>query len=177
MIAQRILMCLLFLVMRNGLAQEKTDRHYPTKHFDYVSVQNQIDELAKDKQVSAYDLAKAQAWLNSSKYEMWRNDAHWWSKEAFEEAQRIIVAIKNKDVAALVKTNSLKVKRLVAQDFWAEAEVLRQAKQVCAQILVARAQVELVHAAYEVETTSWQDASPQLNLVKDLLLRAKDCKD
>ncbi len=156
-------------------AQEKTDRQYPTKDFDYASVQAQIDELSKASKPDVYQLAKAQAWLNSSKYEVWRSDAGWWPREAFEEAARIITAVKDKDQASLAKTSQLKINQLIANDLWQEADKMRKISKSCAKSLVARAEVELVHAAYEAQETSWKDPSPQLAVVKSLLNRARNC--
>jgi hypothetical protein len=157
-------------------AQEKTDRQYPTKDFDYAHVQEQIDALSKDSKSDIYQLAKAQAWLNSSKYEMWRNDAGWWPREAFEEASRIVTAIKNKDQTGLSKASQLKITQLIADDLWQEASMAKKIPKSCAKQLVARAEVELVHAAYEAQETTWKDPTPQLALAKSLLSRAKDCQ-
>lgn len=156
-------------------AQEKTDRSYPTKRFDYVSVQSQIDELVAEGKVNPYHLAKAQAWLNSSKYEMWRNDFGWWPEEAYKEAARTVDAIKNKDTASLDKAAQLKVEKLVAEDLWAEVTSLLKKPKPCAVSLLARAEVELVHAAYEKETTNF-DTNSQLALVRSLLDRSVVCK-
>ena len=156
-------------------AQEKTDRQYPTRDFDYAAVQEQIDELSKDSKVNIYHLAKAQAWLNSSKYEMWRNDAGWWPKEAYEESQRVVAAIKNKDQSALAKTSQLKLNQLIADDLWQEVVTAKKLSKPCAKQLTARAEVELMHAAYEAQETTWKDANPQLAIAKSLLARAKTC--
>jgi len=156
-------------------AQEKTDRQYPTRDFDYAAVQMQIDELSKDSTVNIYHLAKAQAWLNSSKYEMWRNDAGWWPKEAYEESQKVVAAIKNNNQSALAKTSQLKLNQLIADDLWQEVVNAKKLSKSCAKELTARAEVELMHAAYEAQETTWKDASPQLAIAKSLLARAKTC--
>mgnify|MGYP006285554881 CR=1 FL=1 len=156
-------------------AQEKTDRSYPTDRFDYAGVQADIDELSNNLAVDPYDLAKAQAWLNSSKYEMWRNDSGWWPKEAFDEATRVVAAIKNKDQAFLLKTSSLKLDQLIANDLWIQVAETKKLEKVCAKKLLAKAEVELVHAAYEAQETRWKDSAPQLALVRSFLGRAKSC--
>lgn len=157
-------------------AQEKTDRHYPTRLFDYTQVQNDIDELAKVTSTDIYQVAKAQAWLNSSKYEMWRNDHDWWPKEAFEEAQRVVSAIKENDISKLESISTLKVNRLIADELWQELKRQKQDSANCAKILLARAEVELVHAAYEAETSAWKSAESQLAITKSLLERAQTCQ-
>lgn len=168
----------LILIAMSALtnAQEKTDRQYPTRDFDYAAVQEQIDALAKDPKLDVYPLALAQAWLNSSKYEMWRNDAGWWPREAYQEAQRVVMAIKDKDQKSLAKVSQLKLNELIANDLWQEISVLKKLKKSCVKPLLARAEVELVHAAYEAQETTWKDATPQLSIVKSLLARAKVCQ-
>jgi hypothetical protein len=156
-------------------AQEKTDRSYPTKRFDYVSIQSQIDDLVAGGKANTYHLAKAQAWLNSSKYEMWRNDMGWWPEEAYKEAVRTVDAIKNQDTASLGKTAQLKVEKLVADNLWTEVNSLLKKPKPCAISLIARAEVELVHVAYEKETTNF-DVDSQLALVRSLLGRSAACK-
>ena len=157
-------------------AQEKTDRQYPTRDFDYAAIQEQIDALAKDPKLDVYPLALAQAWLNSSKYEMWRNDAGWWPREAYQEAQRVVMAIKDKDQKSLAKVSQLKLNELIANDLWQEISVLKKLKKSCVKPLLARAEVELVHAAYEAQETTWKDPSPQLATVKSLLARTRSCQ-
>jgi len=172
---QTSLLIALLVISKIAFAQEKTDRHYPVHHFDYSSIQVEIDELSKDPKIDTYGLAKAQAWLNSSKYEMWRNDSGWWPQAAFDEAKLTIAAIKNKDTSVLGKTNALKVNHLIADELWQETISLKKKNKACSRSLIARAEVELVHAAYEVETTSWKDATPQLGIVRELLARSKSC--
>lgn len=166
---------LLVSLFNSVMAQEKTDRHYPAPGFDYQAIQEQIDELSKDPQVSVYDLSLAQAWLNSSKYESWRNDSGWWPKESFRESERVVAAIKNKDGEALKKTSQLKIDQLVAPELWKEVQDIKKSPKACAKQLVARAEVQLVHAAYEAQETSWQDPTPQLSLAKSLIARSKAC--
>jgi hypothetical protein len=156
-------------------AQEKTDRSYPTKRFDYVSIQSQIDDLVAGGKANTYHLAKAQAWLNSSKYEMWRNDMGWWPEEAYKEAVRTVDAIKNQDTASLGKTAQLKVEKLVADNLWTEVNSLLKKPKPCAISLIARAEVELVHAAYQKYVTQWS-IDPELALVRSLLSRAANCQ-
>ena len=170
-----LVIALMFTVAMSS-AQEKTDRQYPTRDFDYAGVQAQIDELSKELKPDIYQLAKAQAWLNSSKYEMWRNDAGWWPREAFDEATRIVTAIKNKDQVSLAKTSQLKISQLIANELWQDAETLKKTSKSCTKSLLARAEVELVHAAYEAQETTWKDPSPQLAIVKSLLSRSKNCE-
>lgn len=77
--------------------------------------------------------------------------------------------------SALAKTSQLKLNQLIADDLWQEVVTAKKLSKPCAKQLTARAEVELMHAAYEAQETTWKDANPQLAIAKSLLARAKTC--
>lgn len=139
---------------------------------DYAKVRQDIGVLmARPGQSQVYALAKARAFVDASYYEYSRNDRSSFPKDALFEAQRIVSAIKGgQEVGS--GTSQLGTKERVRKDLWSRLEAVKSSgKWACVSELVARAEVELVHAASELETTTWAHARPQVAVVEELVTR------
>ena len=146
----------------------------PPREDAYAQLQARIVQLAKDPTTNAYQLGKARAWLKSSRYEADRNDARWWPRAAFDEAARLTLALENHTAPRTTSTSTslAQLQKQVRADVWARADRLRNTAPPCALEWIARAEVELVHAAYETETTTWRHGDPQIALAQAYLKQA-----
>lgn len=142
---------------------------------DYAKLRERIAALsARANPPQAYALAKASAFFEASYYEHSRNDRGPFPADALAEAGRLVTALEgDQGVSAMPwSTSGLSTKSRAREDLWQRLEAQKTSpKFACAAALIARAEVELVHAASEIETAPWHHGRPQIAVVEELLVR------
>ena len=123
-------------------------------------------------QLSGYDMAKAQCWVDVSFHEYSRNDRSSFPDESIKQAEGIIEALENNTTPPSATPLISDATRL-RPDLWARLDAIKGAPVLeCAAQAVACAEVELAHAGTEYRQFGWRHANPYVEMAEDLVAEA-----
>ena len=141
----------------------------------YAAMQARLKALndTGTRPVRDYHLAKAQCWLDVSFHEYTRNDRSAFPQAALTEAEKLAVAMEEKQTPISMDTALVNGAAKLRPDLWAQTEALKGRPGFrCAQQQVACAEVELAHAGNEYNQQQWRHAKPYVQIAEDLIVQA-----
>ena len=125
-------------------------------------------------QLSNYDMAKAQCWVDVSFHEYSRNDRSPFPDESIKQAEGIIEALEN-GTTPPAATPLINDATRLRPDLWTRLDAIKGAPVLeCAAQEVACAEVELVHAGNEYKQFGWRHANPYVEMAEDLVAAADE---
>jgi outer membrane protein OmpA-like peptidoglycan-associated protein len=154
-----------------------------TAHRDGVCVENleitalrgRLQALTTGGQyVDAYDLAKAQCWLDSAESQFAENDRTGYVSEAMEESAVLIRSMEANKGQAAAQTKRIAGSDRVRYDLWQLIGAIKADRGFkCVSALVACAEVRLVRAGHALDQTGWRQANPHIQIAEGLLAQAQ----
>jgi outer membrane protein OmpA-like peptidoglycan-associated protein len=174
----------LCMLAQSALAQEPKLTPEPKRMTDESQYHDQtvyqvLEERLKalnehGHQLSGYDMAKAQCWVDVSFHEYSRNDRSPFPDESIKQAEGIIEALENGTTPPQATPLINDATRL-RPDLWARLDAIKGAPVLeCAAQEVACAEVELVHAGNEYKQFGWRHANPYVEMAEDLVAAADE---
>ncbi len=152
--------------------------HAQAQQNRYDAMQARLDKMASLKKSAnpwdAYNLAKAQAWLNFAfDARAQRDDVA--EGEAFAESEKLTTKLEAQTDSITHDTPIIPSSMKLREDLWQKAEAMkRDANFGCAAQWVAQFEVQLVQAGTANKQLGWRSANPYLKTAE---LNAKNIED
>lgn len=145
------------------------------ENLEITALRGRLQALTTGGQyVDAYDLAKAQCWLDSAESQFAENDRTGYVSEAMEESAGLIRSMEANKGQAAAQTKHIAGSDRLRHDLWQLIGTIKADRGFkCVSALVACAEVRLVRAGHALDQTGWRQANPHIQIAEGLLAQAQ----